>query len=181
MLSALCFSAPLPLPFALSLMPSALSAASTALLDDHTVSYILESQPLFEDLRHVAAQVAGLLVLAATGSREASPGHPMLEAAERLFAQTTDGIARVRPSDRARPHHDGLREALRSIGGALRATRPLLAATTRGDFDGVLVPLRDGYSHLQRAAGALPGFRMVAFEQGCCAGGHITQPAGVNA
>jgi len=35
----------------------------------------------------------------------------------------------------------------------------------------VLIPLRDGYSQLQRASRILPGFRMVAFEQGCCAGG----------
>ena len=148
-------------------------------LDDRTVIYILESQPLFEDLRQVAAQVAGLLVLAATGSREASPDHPMLEAAEWLFAQTAGGIARTRASDRGRLHADSLREAARAIGDALAATRPLLAATNRADFDAVLVPLRDGYSHLQRAAGALPGFRMVAFEQGCCAGGHTTQSSGV--
>ena len=148
-------------------------------LDDRTVTYILESQPLFEDLRQVAAQIAGLLVLAATGSRDASPDHPMLEAAERLFAQTADGIAHARPSDRARLHGDSLREAARALGDALVATRPLLAATNRADFDAVLVPLRDGYSHLQRAAGALPGFRMVAFEQGCCAGGHTTQSSGV--
>jgi len=148
-------------------------------LDDRTVAYVLESQPLFEDLRQVAAQVAGLLVLAATGSREASPDHPMLEAAERLFAQTADDIAHARPSDRARLHADSLREAARAIGEALTATRPLLAAANRADFDAVLVPLRDGYSHLQRAAGALPGFRMVAFEQGCCAGGHTTQSSGV--
>jgi hypothetical protein len=150
-------------------------------LDDRTVAYILESQPLFEDLRQVAAQVAGLLVLAATGSREASPDHPMLGAAERLFAQTADGIAHARPSERAHLHHDGLRQAVRAIGDALAATRPLLATANRADFDTVLGPLRDGYSHLQRAAGALPGFRMVAFEQGCCAGGHTTQSAGVNA
>ncbi len=148
-------------------------------LDDHTVAYVLESQPLFEDLRQVAAQVAGLLVLAVTGSREAVPDHPMLEAAERLFAQTADGIAHTRPSERARLHRDSLGEAVQAIGNALTATRPLLARPNRADCDAVLVPLRDGYGHLQRAAGELPGFRMVAFEQGCCAGGHITQSAGV--
>jgi hypothetical protein len=148
-------------------------------LDDRTVAYVVESQPLFEDLRQVAAQLAGLLVLAATGSREATPGHPMLEAAERLFKQTADGIAHARPSERARVHHDSLREAVRAIGAALTGARPLLAATNRADVDAVLVPLRDGYSHLQRAAGALPGFRMVAFEQGCCAGAHATHSAGV--
>jgi hypothetical protein len=155
-----------------------MSSEPSASLDDRTVRYILESQPLFEDLRQVASQVAGLLVLAATGSREASPEHPMLKAAERLFANTADGIAHVRPSERARLHHDSLREAVRAIGDALRVTRPLLAATNVANFDAVLVPLRDGYSHLQGASAALPGFRLVAFEQGCCAGGHATQPTG---
>ena len=171
MLSALCFSAHSPLLFALSPVTSS--------LDDATVAYVIASQPLFEDLRQVAAQLAGLLVLAATGSREATPAHPMLEAAERLFKRTADGIAHVRPGERARLHHDSLREAVRSIGDALTATRGLLPATNAADLDAVLVPLRAGYSHLQRAAGALPGFRMVAFEQGCCAGGHATQSPGV--
>ena len=76
--------------------PSALllvqSVAVTDALDDLTVAYIIESQPLFEDLRQVAAQLAGLLVLAATGAaqRRARPsdarrrGGPLQEALERI-------------------------------------------------------------------------------------------------
>jgi len=144
-------------------------------LDDRTVAYVVESQPLFEDLRQVAAQVAGLLVLAATGSREASPEHPMLAAADGLFAQTVDGLARIKAGDQVRPHLDSLRQAAVSLRTALTAARALLAAPRAGDFDVVLVPLRAGYRHLEQATRALPGFRMVAFEQGCCAGGHIAE------
>lgn len=140
-------------------------------LDDHTVAYILDSQPLFEDLRQVAAQLAGLLVLTATGSRDATPDHPMLGAAEDLFKQTLERFERTRATGRARPHRDSLRLAAGSLRKALTAARTLLTAPDGADFDPVLVPLRDGYSHLQRAARLLPGFRMVAFEQGCCAGG----------
>jgi hypothetical protein len=147
----------------------------TDTLDDRTVTYVLESQPLFEDLRQVAAQLAGLLVLAATGSREASPEHPMLAVAEELFAQTIDGLARVKAGDQARAHVESLRQAAVSLRTALTATRALLAAQRAGDFDAVLVPLRAGYRHLEQATRALPGFRMVAFEQGCCAGGHIAE------
>ena len=154
-------------------MPSALPepSALSALPDDHTVAYIIETQPLFEDLRQVAAQLAGLLVLAATGSRDATPDHPMLGAAEDLFRQTVERVEGTRPTERARPHRDSLRQAAGSLRVALTATRTLLMAPAGADFDPVLVPLRDGYSHLQRASRALPGFRMVAFEQGCCAGG----------
>jgi len=144
-------------------MPSDLS-------DDRTVAYILESQPLFEDLRQVAAQLAGLLVLAATGSRDAAPDHPMLGAAEVLFKETLERVERTRATERARPHRDSLTQAAKALGEALPATRALLAAPNGADFDPVLVPIRNGYSHLQRASRVLPGFRMVAFEQGCCGG-----------
>ena len=138
-------------------------------LDDQTVAYVLESQPLFEDLRHVAAQLAGLLVLAATGSREATPAHPMLCAAEDLFTATLERVGRTRATERARPHRDSLLQAAALLGEALTATRTLLGAASGAEFDRALVPLRGSYGHLQHAARVLPGFRMVAFEQACCA------------
>jgi hypothetical protein len=164
MLSALCFSAHSPLLFALGPMPTA--------LDDATVAYVIASRPVFEDLRLVAAQLAGLLVLAATGSRDARPDHPMLAAAERLFEQTRERVERTAATARARPHLDRLLQAANALDIALPAARALLTATTRADFDRVLIPLRDGYNQLQQAARMLPGFRMVAFEQGCCGGGR---------
>ena len=41
------------------------------MVDDATAEYIVENQKCFEDLKQVAAQLAGLLVLAAAGSKEA--------------------------------------------------------------------------------------------------------------
>jgi len=150
----------------------------SALVDDRTVAYILESQPLFEDLRQVAAQIAGLLVLAATGSRDASPDHPMLGTAERLFTETLERFGRTQASERARLHHESLRQAAESLRHALAGARAILASPHGANFDAALVPLRDSYSHLQQATGALPGFRMVAFEQGCCAGGRAVSSSG---
>src|SRR5207247_1120661 len=46
---------------------------AASMIDDRTAAYVIEAQPLFEDLRQLAAQLAGLLVLAATGSKDASP------------------------------------------------------------------------------------------------------------
>ena len=43
------------------------------MVDDATAAYIVENQKCFEDLKQVAAQLAGLLVLAAAGSKEARP------------------------------------------------------------------------------------------------------------
>jgi hypothetical protein len=134
-------------------------------LDDRTVAYVIAAQPVFEDLRQVAAQLAGLLLLAATGSKDSSPDHPMLTASEQVLAKAADGAKRVAvPADsNARLHHHQLVEATAALEQAMRSARawPI-------DVDAVQRPLRDAYSHLQRATGALPGFQIVSFEQACC-------------
>ena len=137
----------------------------TAALDDRTVAYVVTAQPIFEDLRQVASQIAGLLVLSATGSKTAAPDHPMLASASHVFAQTADAIDRVAPSasGRATLHHDSLVHARDALRLALTAAHawPL-------DIDAVVIPLQRAYAHLRDAAGGLPGFPMVSFEQACC-------------
>ena len=138
-------------------------------LDDLTVGYVLAARPHFENLRHVAAQLAGLLVLAAAGARSAAPDHPMLHSAEVLFQESLDGIRRTRPTDRSLRHHQHLAQAAAAIDAALSAARDRLGRPNgHADLDPILVPLRTGYTHLQHAANALPGFEMVAFDHGCC-------------
>jgi hypothetical protein len=140
-------------------------------LDDRTVAYVIACQPHFEDLRQVAAQLAGLLVLKATGSRDASPDHPMLTTAQHLFDDVRARVGQTQPGERARAHHVRLRRATDLLGIALAAARSALASADRTDLDAALNPLRAAYDELQCATRALPGFRMVAFEQGCCAAG----------
>lgn len=140
-------------------------------LDDRTTAYVVAAQLVFEDLKQVAAQLAGMLVLFATGANTAAPDHPMLASASRLFEQAEDAVRHMRPSvtASARRHHDALTHAASSLRGALAAARielgkPRIAA----DLDAPLEPLRHAYDCLQQAASALPGFQMVAFDQGCC-------------
>jgi hypothetical protein len=136
--------------------------SATHAVDEATTRYILETRKAFEDLRQVAAQLAGLLVLAAAGSKSAGPHHPMLESAKQLFEEGHDAIRRARVPKRAQRHHDSLLRAA----GALQAA--LLAAYRSPEIDPVLLPLREAYAQLQHASNELPGFPMVAFEQGCC-------------
>ena len=146
----------------------------TDTLDDLTVVYILAARPEFERLRDVAAQLAGLLVLAASGAGSAAPDHPMLRSAEMLFHQSMDGIRQTRATARARLHYAHLTRATDSLDAALTAARDRLGRPL-ADLDPILTPLRAGYEHLQHAANALPGFEVVAFEHGCC--GTSARPA----
>ena len=139
-------------------------------IDDHTALYILETQRSFDALRDVASQLAGLLVLAATGAKSAGPHHPVLDAARQTLSEASDHVRRVRPTDRARIHHRHLLAALVSLQTAMNAARVRPAAE---DIDSTLLPLRLAYSHLQAAAGRLPGFDLVALAMGCCAVGRI--------
>ena len=130
-------------------------------VDDLTAAYILETRKTFEDLRQVASQIAGVLVLAAAGGKSATPDHPMLEAAAELHRAASDQVHGARPTARARAHHACLAQAAESLASALSASQ-------RMEVEPVLIPVRAAYAHLQRAGATLPGFEMVAFEQGCC-------------
>jgi hypothetical protein len=137
------------------------------MVDDATAAYIVENQRCFEDLKQVASQLAGLLVLAAAGSKEAAPDHPALGAARELFREADDALRRACPTERSRQHHAHLAEAAALIGTALNHIGGLL------DVDRVLTPLRAGYRELERAADALPGFEKIAYDRACCAGGRV--------
>jgi hypothetical protein len=132
-------------------------------IDDQTAAYILETRAQFEDLRQVAAQLAGFLVLHASGANAASPDHPVLQAAADLHRGAADGVRSARPSARAAPHHRCLVEACANLDAALTLVR---AGTT---IDGALAPLRRAFACLRDAAGSLPGFEMVSFQHACCA------------
>jgi hypothetical protein len=138
------------------------SESVRAPVDDQTAAYMVEARRQFEDLRQVSAQLAGLMVLAAAGSDCAGPHHPMLTSARRLHEEASDAVERARVPERARRHHGYLLAAAKSLGSALAAAQTGLA------IDPVLIPLRAAYRELQRASNELPGFPMVAFEQGCC-------------
>jgi hypothetical protein len=134
------------------------------MVDDATAAYIVENRKCFEDLKQVASQLAGLLVLAAAGSKEAAPDHPMLGAAGELFREANDALRRARPTKLAQRHHAYLSRAATSIGMALKQ------ADAHWDVDRILAPLRAGYAELEHAADSLPGFEKVAYERACCGG-----------
>jgi hypothetical protein len=150
----------------------------SAALDAQTVAYVLAARPHFDGLKKAAGQLAGLLVLAATGARSITQEHAMLKAAADAHAEATDGLATAHAPARAAHHHLHLTEAARTIGAALAVAAEQMHgfAAGRREVDAALRPLKLGYRHLQWAAGALPGFEIVSFQQACCAGHSAKAP-----
>jgi hypothetical protein len=126
-------------------------------MDDQTVAYVLATQACFEDLKQVAAQLAGLLVLEASGSKTVTPDHPMRASAEQVYKSAVDGLRSARVTARARVHHDHLLAAAAKLDEALHGS---------GDS---LPLLQNAYDELRSASRTLPGFLMISFERGCCA------------
>jgi len=131
-------------------------------VDSDTAAYIIEARRHFEDLRQVESQLAGLLVLAAAGARSAGPHHPMLKSADHLYQEAVERLHHTRVTPRAQAHHDHLLRAATALRSALSA------AHRNAAIDAVLRPLRAAHESLHQASRDLPGFDMVAFEQGCC-------------
>jgi hypothetical protein len=128
-------------------------------VDDQTAVYILATRTAFEDLRQVVSLLAGVLVLAAAKAKSDSPD---LQPARRLLHQAEDALRESPLTAQAAAHHGHLLHAAAHLSIALQQ------ASVRIDIDAILPPLRSGYDALQRASQTLPGFEMVAFEQGCC-------------
>src|SRR4029077_2908386 len=106
--------------------PQSFRNAVEGSIDDATTAYILENRKHFEDLRQVAAQLAGLLVLNAAGSQSAGPHHPMLDAADQLYQETAGSLHQARVPPGAREHHHPLMQAAASLRTALAAAHSSL-------------------------------------------------------
>ncbi|MGD0564317.1 MAG: hypothetical protein ABSA66_14660 [Roseiarcus sp.] len=149
----------------------AVSDLLDAEIDSLTIAYVARAQPAFDLLKQAEGQLAGLLVLAAAGSRSAAPDHPMLAAARAAFKEGLELLRLSHPSPRGRHHHHHLTEAATLIALALDHVEVGLRWLGEGtrDTEPSIGPLKAAHRHLQWAAGTLPGFEIVAFEQGCCA------------
>jgi hypothetical protein len=143
-------------------------------LDDATLAYAAAMREAFDQLRQMAGQLAGVMVLA-VAAKHGAAGHPMLALAGTALRAAEDAIRSRTPPARGAPHRDHMTRAVERLGAALAAARLHLRADDAAT-DAVLVPLRAGFRELQWAAGALPGFVVVDFSQGCCAR-HAAPPA----
>jgi hypothetical protein len=129
------------------------------MIDDQTAIYILATRKAFDDLRQAISQLAGALVLASAKAKSESSN---LESTSTLHQQAVEILRDASISARAAVHHAHLLQAAHQLEIALqKSARPL-------NVDAVLPPLRSAYESLQKASQTLPGFEMVAFEQGCC-------------
>lgn len=134
--------------------------------DESVVAYVVQARPIYDALRRAAAQLAGLLVLAATGGKNAQR-HPMAQLARSGFEAAVGDLAALAPPPRATHHYRHLSLAAKSLARALEAAETGLHRFPAADDDPQTRHLTNTISHLRWAGQTLPGFEIVDFSQGC--------------
>jgi hypothetical protein len=138
-------------------------------VDDRTAAYILETRASFDALRDAAAQLAGLLVLVATGTRERVLDEPILERATTAYREAKDKLRSTKAPAPAAHHHHHLSLASEYIGEALRVARQGNLRLDASSLDRAHRVLQAGWREMLSASKCLPGFQVVDFSQSCCA------------
>jgi hypothetical protein len=136
--------------------------------DPRIFDYVVAAQDRFESLRRCAAQLAGLLVLAAAGGR-VDNDHPMVELARDTHGLAADATFSANAPSGAKHHHRHMLGATKNLATSLAAMPNALTKRDAESVDKALHFLRAGFLELQNASRCLPGFEIIDFEQGCCA------------
>lgn len=137
-------------------------------MDDGSIAYSIGMQMPFECLRNAAAQLAGVLILAATGSRSGSPDHPILAVVIDNHQQAVDGMGAVKVPAGSRHRHLHMTRALTLIADAV-VTFKSVATRKHSNTDAALALLSRGWSELRLASMSLPGCEIVDLKHACCA------------
>jgi hypothetical protein len=132
--------------------------------------YVIDAKPVFEDLRQIVSQLAGLMLVDRTGGASTVAGCTLLGRTNDLFGAVREVIGTLRPDERSRHHFSHLQSAAKAIATLLGA---MDRARLDADVERRLPMLKTAWQELTHAANALPGFETVDFSRSCCAS-HMT-------
>ena len=135
-------------------------------VDDRTTDYIVSVREGFERLGDAVRQLAALLILNASGL-SVPPDHPALSQARRDTDEARSILGSSRPTQRAAHYASHLDRCVEQLDLVFAC----FTGRSVGEARRALARLGRASDHLRWAAGALPGFALVALAQGCaCCG-----------
>jgi hypothetical protein len=134
------------------------------------IPYTVDFHPAFDAVRRAAVQLAGLLVLAASGAKGGGPDHPLMNVARLSLAEGADLALRLKAPPAAMHLHYHLIQAIEGVERALRVAETTVGGA-RNDVSAVAGLLRGGHEHLRAASNLLPGLQLTDFSRACCAVG----------
>lgn len=143
------------------------AVALAAPASPEAAAYAAAIRPVYDALRRVIGQAAGLLILAAASGRREVAELPEIGAVAERRREAVEALAAIRTPPGLDRHRDRIERAAAELEAALAALRALgsdreaaTAAATRG--------LKTAYALLKGAADDRYGIAMVDFRQACC-------------
>ena len=145
--------------------PSTAEVAET--FGERDITYIETAKPVFEDMRQIVSQLAGLLLLSEAVSGHGFVVRDLLARSHELLADASAAVDALKPSARGQHHHLHMRKAIEELVTSLTMAEETAKGLNLGDrgFRAVTV----AWQELIHASNALPGFERVDLSQSCCA------------
>jgi len=135
--------------------------------------YIETARPVFEDMRQIVNQLAGLLLLSEAVSGHGFVVRDLLARSQQLLEDARTGFATLKPGTRSEHHYRHLRNAIDGIAGAMKSAQETANGLTL--VKAGYRTLAGAWQEMIHASNALPGFERVDLLQSCCAQ-HFVKP-----
>lgn len=137
--------------------------------------YGIEARAIYDDLRRLVGQLAGLLILARLTSRRETGDLPEIAACRSRQDAVDAALARLAPPGPLSAHRAALAESAalcRAILAGLLDWRPA-APGADAAFAALNAEIRRAHARLEQCSSDRAGLRMIDFSHACCTcGGH---------
>ncbi|MGV8987280.1 MAG: hypothetical protein ACOH2H_13475 [Cypionkella sp.] len=158
-----------PLP---ELVPNPEELART-LGTDAVAHYAAACRPIYEDLRRVIGQLAGLLILARLTARTEMADLPEMTQCRARWQDAAQRLGTLSPPTGLQRHKAQLDSAHAFSGLVMKAFSDLRpTGDTTPQLDLMSVQIKRAYAHLDTASSTKAGLQMVDFSHACCACAH---------
>lgn len=137
--------------------------------DEAVVRYVVAARPVYDGLRRLIGQVAGLLVLAEAGGRRDVLDLPDIPAARERWAEVEQRLGALQASSGLEGHLDRLATAHATLGEVLDDFGlARLQRDWRRHLDRAGDRIKHAYAWLQAASEPRAGMTPVDFNHACC-------------
>jgi len=136
---------------------------------DALAKYASDCRPIYDDLRRIIGQLAGLTILARLTSRREIRDLPELQNCEMRWKEASERLSTLQTPAGAASHRTQLEAALAFCWAAMRTFSELQGQEALDmALDQAGVQIKRAYSHLQAASWQRAGLEMVDFSHSCC-------------
>lgn len=140
---------------------------------DGVAAYAAACHPIYEHLRRIIGQIAGLTILARLTARREINDLPELKQCETRWREAKDALGVLSAPNGVAPHKVQLESALVFCGRAMRAYSDIGGQTDmEAALDQAGLQIKRAYAHLEAASSQRAGLHMVDFTHSCCCSGH---------